>query len=398
MSQGPAEPTSARTLAKLGDYWLLAELARGGMGVVFLALAPKSEEHPAHLVVVKEMITDGEATEAELLAFGDEAEVAIRLEHPNVARTMDVGVEDGRHFMVLEYLEGQSLLRVRKRMTRTGVGEVTHMWMHVIAEALEGLHAAHELTSADGMPLGLVHRDVSPHNIFVTYDGDVKVMDFGIAKTADSSTHTSTGVLKGKTGFMAPEQVTGNPIDRRADLFAMGLVLFELVSGKRLWEGKSDIEIVQALLMGTIPDPATDAVPEGLAVVLRKALAADPDQRFETALSMQAALREALAMMGAEPYDPVALGAELADLYRTERTRAFATVNAQVRVLMAEGETDLEHLLSELPSESAVATVVPPPGALPAPASPSLGPVHVATIVLGVAVVLLGIALLLLRP
>lgn len=349
MSDSISPVWSTHQLQKLGNYWLVGELARGGMGAVYLGIAPGGDRIPAQVVVLKALLFEDAPTEAQLLAFGDEAEVAMSLKHPNVVRTLDVAVDGARHFMVLEHLDGQALSRIEKRLSRSE-GARPLVWAYAISEALLGLHAAHELKSHEGKPRELVHRDISPQNIFVTYAGDVKLMDFGIAKIADASTHTSAGVLKGKVAFMAPEQVLGTGLDRRADLFAMGLVLFELVAGKRLWGDLGDVEIVRALLEGAIPDPVEVApnVPAALVPLLRKALAPSASDRFPTALVMRAALRDALEAEGLPPFMPRVLSKELTPLFDADRKRAEEIVRIQLETLKLQGEKGIEALLRKL--------------------------------------------------
>ncbi len=272
----------------LGKYRLIAELGHGGMAEVFLAVV----RGPAgfnKLMVIKQ-IRPQLAEDPEFLGmFLDEARLAARLSHPNVVQTNEVGHEVGRYFIAMEYLEGQPLNRVLHRFQRNG-GLPLALHLRVISEVLSGLHHAHEIADYDGTPLGVVHRDVTPHNIFVTYDGQVKVVDFGIAKALNSSSETRTGVLKGKVAYMAPEQARGERVDRRADLFSVGILLWEAATGKRMWKGVPDIAILQRLLNGDIPTPRSVSpdVNEVLEAIVLKCLATDRDGRYETAIDLQA--------------------------------------------------------------------------------------------------------------
>jgi eukaryotic-like serine/threonine-protein kinase len=281
--------TTARTgAASLGKYRLIAELGHGGMAEVFLAVM----RGPAgfnKLMVIKQ-IRPQLAEDPELLGmFLDEARLAARLNHLNVVQTNEVGHEAGRYFIAMEYLEGQPLNRVLHRFQR-GSGLPLGLHLRVISEVLAGLHHAHEITDYDGTPLGVVHRDITPHNIFVTYDGQVKVVDFGIAKAMNSSSETRTGVLKGKVAYMAPEQARGERVDRRADLFSVGILLWEAATGKRMWKGVPDITILQRLLNGEIPTPRSinPEVSERLEAIILKCLATERDGRYDTALDLQA--------------------------------------------------------------------------------------------------------------
>src|SRR5215468_3006277 len=203
----------------LRKYRLIAEIGKGGMADVYLAVV----QGPAgfnKLVVIKK--TRSELTrDPEFIAmFLDEARLAARLNHPNVVQTHEVGQEGDRYFIAMEYLDGQPLNRIR---ARAGSSFGVNLQVRVLADVLAGLHHAHELCDFDGTPLGVVHRDATPQNVFVTYDGLIKVVDFGIAKAVDSSAETRTGVVKGKVTYMAPEQAKGDRVDRRADIFAVGV-------------------------------------------------------------------------------------------------------------------------------------------------------------------------------
>src|SRR3954470_22512377 len=220
----------------VGRYRLIGEVARGGMGIVYLAAA----QGPAgfsKLVALKELRPDLVQDEDFLTMFLEEARMAARLNHPNIVQTNDVDESHGRHFIAMEYLEGRSLYHVLKRFGPRG-GFPQRMAISVLRDVLSALDYAHELTGFDGKPLGFVHRDISPHNVFLTFDGHTKVIDFGIAKARDSSLETKTGVLKGRITYMAPEQLA-HTCDRRTDVFSVGVILAEAITGRRLWQGLS---------------------------------------------------------------------------------------------------------------------------------------------------------------
>lgn len=273
-----------QTAITLGKYRLIAELGHGGMSDVYLAVA-KGMGGFHKLLVVKQLRPNLAEDEAFLAMFLDEARLAARLNHRNVVSTLEVGEDGGRYYIAMEYLEGQPLRRVLQRAKdRFGID----MRLQVILEVLQGLHHAHELRDYDGTPLQVVHRDVSPHNIFVTYGGDVKVVDFGVAKALDSSTETSAGVMKGKLAYMSPEQAMGPMVDRRADLFSVGVLLWESIVGARMWGGEPAAKITEWLMAGAIPSvrEAAADVPDGLARICEKALAVEPEHRYSTALEM----------------------------------------------------------------------------------------------------------------
>jgi serine/threonine-protein kinase len=314
----------------LGKYRLIAELGHGGMAEVYLAVV----RGPAgfnKLVVIKQ-IRPQLAEDPEFLGmFLDEARLAARLSHPNVVQTNEVGQEGERYFIAMEYLEGQPLNRIVHRLQKTG-GLPLPMHLKLVADALAGLHHAHELTDYDGTPLGVVHRDVTPHNVFVTYDGQVKVVDFGIAKALNSSSETRTGVLKGKVAYMAPEQARGERVDRRADIFSLGVMLWEAVTGKRLWKGVPDITILQRLLSGEIPSPRSvnPEVPEKLEAIILKALAHQREDRHETAADLQVAIEKYLEEAN-EHVHSRDIGKAISKAFEADRAKIKGIIDEQLR-------------------------------------------------------------------
>ena len=217
-----------------GKFRLLASLGSGGMGEVFLAMT-RGGLGVRKLNVIKRLrhFAEDDQREHAQQMFLNEARVATLLNHPNVVQTYDVGIEDGRMYLVMEYLEGQSLHALYKHQSGGERRVDDRIILKMISDTLFGLHYAHELCDYDGKPLNIVHRDLSPHNIIITYEGVAKIVDFGIAKTS-VSTKTELGVIKGKFAYMAPEQAGDGPVDRRADVFVMGIGLWELLSGQRL--------------------------------------------------------------------------------------------------------------------------------------------------------------------
>jgi serine/threonine-protein kinase len=234
--------------------------------------------------------------------FLDEARVAARISHPNVAQVFELGSDGNSYWIAMEYLHGEPL-RELVRVYRSGTARTMHPHLaaKVVSEAAEGLHAAHELRDARGSRLGLVHRDVSPHNIFLTYDGAVKVVDFGIAKAAGRLASTRAGTLKGKLAYMSPEQVRGEVVDRRTDVFALGIVLWELVTGRRLFQGKSEVDTVARVQSCRVPHPSriVSGFPVELESILGRALARDRGHRFRTARELSRALQRYLQLHGA---------------------------------------------------------------------------------------------------
>ncbi|HEU4408001.1 MAG TPA: serine/threonine-protein kinase [Polyangiaceae bacterium] len=319
---------------KLGKYRLFATLGRGGMADVFLAVALG----PAgfnKLVVVKTLRNpEVEPPPHALEMFLNEARLSARLNHPNVVHTYEVGEERGTYFIVMEYLEGQPLDRVLKRSQRSGSAAPPAWAARVVADGLQGLHHAHELCDYDGTPLNIVHRDVSPHNVFVTYDGGVKLLDFGIAKAAMASGLTATGMLKGKVAYMAPEQANGLPIDRRADLFSMGIVLWEAVAGRRLMAGDTPAATLVNVLQRPAPRLTSvrpDVDPE-LDAIAARALAPSPAERYPTAQAMYEDLETYLRRVGG-PARASEVGALVATLFASTRAEMQQSVQAQMAAL-----------------------------------------------------------------
>jgi eukaryotic-like serine/threonine-protein kinase len=262
------------------------------MAEVYLVLA----EGPggfSKLQVVKLMRSDISEHERPdfLNMFQDEARLAARLNHPNIVQSHEVGEDGGQPFIVMEYLDGQSLSRVQQRSRHLGSKFPLEMELFVLCQVLEGLDYAHTLRDYDGTPLNMVHRDVSPQNVFITYAGQTKLVDFGVAKTLESS-KTRAGVVKGKVAYMAPEQVVGGHVDHRADLFSVGVLLWEAIAGKAMHGDLSVYESLSRLVRGELPKirDAVPDVPAELTKIVEKALALTPDHRFDDADAFRAAL------------------------------------------------------------------------------------------------------------
>ncbi len=325
----------------IGKYRLVAELGRGGMAEVFLALV-QGVAGFNKLMVIKRLRPHLSDEHEFLQMFLDEARLAAKLSHPNIVQTIEVGEENGQFFISMEYLEGQPLNRI---LRRCGDRVTMAMALRVLSDSLAGLHHAHNLTDYDGTPLNVVHRDATPHNIFVTYDGQVKVVDFGIAKAAISVAETRTGVLKGKVSYMAPEQARGEEVDRRADVFSIGCCMWEVLTGTRVWKGKSDIQVLNAI-MGSddaIPSPRTlkPDIPEGLEQICMKALAFDREHRHQTALELKHAIDDYLNGIGDTTSVSMA-SAIIAERFESERAKLRDLIDRQVKSLatLPTGEWD----------------------------------------------------------
>jgi hypothetical protein len=280
--------TRAELPVPFGRYTLLDRLGAGGMAEVFLALSAGPFD-AKKLVVLKR---PRETTSEYVGMFMDEARLAMRLNHPNVVQTYEVGMEQGEIFLAMEYLEGQPLHRVVAEMRRNDTA-LTHVQAaRIAADALAGLHYAHELADYDGTPLQIVHRDVSPHNVFVTYEGQIKVVDFGIAKATMNQVLTNVGSVKGKLAYMAPEHARSQLVDRRSDVFAMGIILWELVAKRRLVTGATSADVLEGLLTMDFPPLSCEVadVHPILEAIAMRALQRDPSDRYATARDMREAL------------------------------------------------------------------------------------------------------------
>lgn len=285
----------------VGRYELIHRVAHGGMATVYLGRA-KGKAGFEKVVAVK-VIHPHLAGEAEFVGmFLDEARIAARIHHPHVVEILDLGESDGVYFMVMEFIEGENL----SALVRALEGErlPIAVGLQIAADTLEGLSAAHELRDADGRPYKLVHRDVSPHNILINLDGWAKVGDFGIMKAVGKASNTKTGELRGKLAYMSPEQARGRAVDHRTDLFAVGVILWELLTGKRLFARTSEAATLEQVIGCRVPALADSGfvsehagLHEGLQRLLDRALAADPDQRPADAAAMLSEVKRLLRMV-----------------------------------------------------------------------------------------------------
>jgi serine/threonine-protein kinase len=285
---------------KLDRFELLCPVAQGGMAEVWLA-RQTGKRGFEKLVAVKTILPKFADDERFQRMFLDEAHVSSRIEHPNVAQILDVGEQDDIMYLVMEYVDGDALSTLNRAAQSHGVGIPHGMLLHLMAEVSGGLHAAHELRMTDGQSAGVVHRDVSPHNILVNTRGAAKLIDFGLAKARDRiSDETSVGMVKGKLRYMAPEQVLGPAVDRRADVWAVGATLYHLLSGEPPYEAETDAEVLRALMSGRPPRRLGHAVHPAVEAVVLRSLAWRADDRFATAHELQQALGQAMRAAGLE--------------------------------------------------------------------------------------------------
>ncbi|MBN1209997.1 MAG: serine/threonine protein kinase [Myxococcaceae bacterium] len=277
-----------------GKYQLLKKLATGGMAEVWLARQGGIEGFVKNVVVKR--ILPHLAEDAEFLEmFRNEALIAANFNHPNIAQVYEFGEANGTYYIAMEYIHGEDLGRVMRKAWSAGQWIARPLAIRIVASACEGLYYAHTRVDGSGKPLKVVHRDISPQNILISFDGSVKLVDFGIAKAADTVGLTKSGAIKGKFAYMAPEQASGKPLDHRADIFAIGLVLYELLTGVRPLKRDSELATLQAALDCTIQSPSEVAdVPGELDPVVMSALARAADDRYRDARQFQIALEETL--------------------------------------------------------------------------------------------------------
>ena len=339
---------------RLNKYRLLAPLGRGGMAEVFLARAEGIRGF--HRLLAVKRILPQFAGDAEFVRmFLDEARIAATLHHPNIVRVFEVDIAGGQVFYVMEYLHGHSVAALLRRLADGGVRPPLDAAVAIAAAVAAGLHHAHERHSADGQPLHIVHRDVGPGNAIVTYDGHVKLIDFGIARAAGNLHRTQYGLFRGKLPYASPEQCRCEPLDRRSDVFSLGVVLYELTTGQPPFAADGDRELLRAVSEArfTPPRELDPSYPPGLEAIVRKALAASPDERYPSARALRGDLK--------------ALASQLSlDLSATGLSRLMAGVFGselrQWRDAERSGQTLEQYLTASAPGNARPAAATAPTG------------------------------------
>jgi serine/threonine protein kinase len=344
------EPPPHGTRKEFGKYRLIAHLATGGMADIYLA-TQTSLAGFEKLIVIKRILANLSREARFVEMFLDEARIAATLNHPNVVHIFDLGRIQGQYFIAMEYLPGESLSTLIRACRKRKIRIPPELAAGMISQAAEGLHHAHTMTGRDSKPLGIVHRDVSPQNVFVLYDGGVKVVDFGIAKAALRSTKTQTGTLKGKYAYMSPEQILGQELDARSDVFSLGVVLWECLARRKLFNQENDLKLLQAVTEKDAPSPCSvdPEVPELLAEIARKALARNRDERYPSAAEFSSALRRYLKATAAD-WDNVAIGRFMQDLFSDrlkEKRKLIESAQASESELQDSLFSDLRDYLSD---------------------------------------------------
>jgi serine/threonine-protein kinase len=286
-----------RAFGRLGDYHLLKKIAQGGMGTIYLAkrLGVGGFEKTFVIKCMLDSLADDQEVQA---MFIDEARLAARLAHPNIAQIYDFGVIDGTYYIAMEHIAGEDLRAIITRLRERNATIPVPIALRIMLDLCAGLEYAHTLTEA-GKPLGIIHRDISPANIMVSYHGMVKLLDFGIAKATSRLSATRSGGIKGKLAFLSPEQINDSPIDARADVFCLGITLYLLVANRHPFRRETEVATMNAIVHDDVPDPRgfRDNIPEEVAAIMMRALERDRERRFASAAEMGEALQLALARL-----------------------------------------------------------------------------------------------------
>jgi serine/threonine-protein kinase len=320
---------------RVGPYRLCLKLAAGGMATVYLARR-EAEHGPGRMVALK-LIHPHLATDREFIdMFKDEAELAAMIRHPNVCGVLDYDLRHDEPYLVMEYLVGESLMSVAHALEHSTDFDPIRLSACVarmLADACEGLHAAHELADTSGEPLQVVHRDVSLENVFVTYDGVAKLMDFGVAAAANKRHQTRTGVLKGKFASVAPECLKGHRPDRRADVWGIGVIAWELLTGQRLFRRETEVDTLFAVSEAPIqrPSECRPGLPAAFDEIVMRALERDPDKRYATARELGRDFAR-FSARGGEVLTSADVAEWLRELFPGGRERRLEVLDAAARL------------------------------------------------------------------
>jgi serine/threonine-protein kinase len=327
---------------RLGRYTLLGKLATGGMAEVFLARQDGPQGF-AKTVVIKKILPHFGSDQQFVQMFLNEARLAAIINHPNVVSIYELGEDAATdtYYMVMEYIDGCNLKRLSQAAHEQHRALSPGIAARLLADAAAGLDFAHSLKGEGQVPLNIVHRDVSPENILITYSGLVKVVDFGIAKAAYSESKTRTGQLKGKIGYMSPEQVLGHPIDRRTDVWALGVTLYWMLGGQKPFRGENEAQVIHQIL-SVEPAPLPDSVPRELQRIIAKTLAKNADERYATGAALQADLERYLALSG-QAVNASACAAYMNELFPEasdpDRLLTRAILSGQLRQMLGQQPT-----------------------------------------------------------
>src|SRR3954463_7893366 len=357
--------------ARLGRYELIARLATGGMGEIFLARLEGAAGFEK-LYVIKRILPHLAGDQRFRAMLVSEARIAARMSHANVCQIYELAESDHQLYIVMEYLEGITLLALLRKYSHQKRQLPFGFIAGVVHQVAEGLHYAHELRDRNGEVMGVVHRDVTPSNLFLTESGIAKVHDFGVAKAKDSTT-TESGAVKGKFAYMAPEQLAGHEVDRRADIFALGVVITEMISNRRLFQRRTDYLTFQAVMEQPLPDFRRHRpdLPEAMLPVLHRALARDPADRFASARELDAAISNSLGW----PWSQAALSELIRSDFGDELHRHHSEVSGVIHrgsprmmptILESPSDPDAESYATFETSMALGGNALSEPGAVPA--------------------------------
>jgi eukaryotic-like serine/threonine-protein kinase len=359
----PTEP------APFGKYYLLGLIARGGMAEVYRAKERGERGKPASRILAIKCMRPQLAREARFVdMFVREGKLALLLQHPSIVETFDVGRAEGRYFITMEYIGGKDLTQVLRRCQETNQRIPVPHAMFIAARIAEGLHHAHTLVGEDGRPLNIVNRDVSPSNVRLSYGGDVKLLDFGIAQALMKFT-SEIGVLKGKFSYMSPEQIRGMPVDARTDVFSAGIILHEMLTTEKLFRGDTEFALMEKVRKAEVPPPSkfNRRVPAELDAIAQKALARDVADRYQTGADFAVDLNRLLVNYR---FDPRELQEFVRGLFRQDYAKEEEDmVHCRTSVPLEERDTG-EHALSSTTAPSTPPQPAPIPRAETTPSQP----------------------------
>jgi eukaryotic-like serine/threonine-protein kinase len=328
--QHPDGPRESVGVGHLGRYQVIGRLATGGMAEVYLALSGELSGYRT-LVVVKRILPHLASNQEFIRMFLDEARIAALLDHPNVVRIIEVGHDGDEYFLVMELVQGKPLSAITRKAAKDMNPLTPALSAYIVAQAANGLGYAHNLADSEGRPLGVVHRDVSPQNILVSFEGAVKVIDFGIVRALGRVSQTNPGGLKGKIEYMSPEQASSEDVDQRADVFALGVVLWEAVTGRHLFRRDTELATMRAIVDEPIPPPSdiTPVVPQ-LEQIIVRALQKKREDRFQTAQEMAMALER--YAFSSEGFSPLQLANYVKELFDVEFAQWKKTVSSALDI------------------------------------------------------------------
>ena len=358
---------------RFGQYEILERIAAGGMAELYKARRSGVEGFEK-IVAIKKILPHLADNEEFITMFADEAKLAAQLNHPNIVHIFDLGkIEAGGYFIAMEFVEGRELRAILQSAREIGAPLPLPLAVYIASKVASALDYAHRRRDAEGKELSIVHRDVSPPNILISYEGDIKLCDFGIAKAASKAAHTQSGALKGKVQYMSPEQAWGWPIDSRSDLFSLGVVLFEMLTEQKLFRGDTDLGVLEKVRAAQVVAPSTvnPEVPKNLDLIVLKALAREPDDRYASASEM---LRDLEAVLYA--YTPAPGSADLAIyLHRMQAEEAAAQeIRAQEPPLAGRQEPEKKRKSKGAPvvrRTGSAPKLLVPPAAAAAPETPA---------------------------